>query len=52
MTDAQLLALLGLDYPGVDIPNRMMTKVGVLAAKDDITAGEFKTAPEYILGNA
>ena len=52
ITDAQLPASLGLDYPGVDIPNRMMTKVGVLAAKGDVTAGGFKTALEYVLGNA
>ena len=43
--------MLGLDYPCVDIPNRMMTPVGVLAAKGDITAGEFKTALEYVLDN-
>ena len=52
MTDAQLLAVLGLDYPGVDIPNRMMTELGVLVARGDVTAGEFKTALEYVLGNA
>ena len=52
MTDAQLLALMRPDYPGVDIPNRMMTKVGVLAAKGDVTAGEFKTALQYVLESA
>ena len=40
------------DYSGVDMPNRMVAKVGVLAATGDITAGEFKTTPEYVLGNA
>ena len=30
----------------------MMTELGVLAAKGDITVGEFKTALEYVLGNA
>ena len=52
MTDAQLLAPLGPDYLGADIPEWVMTKVGVLTAKGDITAGEFKTALECVLGNA
>ena len=52
ITGAQLLASLGLDYPGVDIPSWVMTELGPLAAKGDITAGEFKTALEYVLDNA
>ena len=49
ISDAQLLATLGLDYPGADIPSWVMTKLGVLAAKGDVTAGEFRTALEYVL---
>ena len=52
VSDARLLALMRPDYSGVDMPNRMVAKVGVLAATGDITAGEFKTTPEYVLGNA
>ena len=51
ISDAQLLASLRLDYPGMDIPNWMMTELGPLAAKGGITAGEFKTALEYVLEN-
>ena len=50
VTDADLLALLGLDYPGADIPNWMMTELGVLAAKGLVTVEEFRTALEYVLG--
>ena len=49
ISDAQLLASLGLDYPGMDIPSWVMTELGPLVAKSDITAGEFKTALEYVL---
>ena len=52
ISDAQLLASLGLDYPGADIPAWVMTELGPLVAKGDVTAGEFKTALEYVLGNA
>ena len=51
ISDAQLPASPGFDYPGVDIPNRMMTELGVLAAKSEVTVDEFRTAPEYVLGN-
>ena len=40
---------LGLDYPGADIPSWVMTELGPLAAKGDITVDEFKTALEYVL---
>ena len=50
VTDADLLALLGLDYPGADIPNWMMTELGVLVAKGLVTVEEFRTALEYVLG--
>ncbi len=49
VTDAQLLAVLNLDYPGADIPGWVMTELGVLAARGDVTVGEFKTALEYVL---
>ena len=52
MTDVDLLALLGLDYPGADIPGWVMTELGVLVSKGDVTAGEFKTALEYVLENS
>ena len=46
---AQLLASLEPDYPGLDVPDWVMTELGPLVAKDDITVGEFKTALEYVL---
>ena len=49
ITDAQLLASLGLDYPGADIPNWMMTELGVLATRGEVTADEFRTALQYVL---
>lgn len=52
ISDAQLLASLGLDYPGMDIPEWVMTELGVLAAKGDVTVDEFKTALEYVLENS
>ena len=44
-----LASSLGLDYPGLDVPDWVIVKLGPLAAKGDITAGEFKTALEYVL---
>ena len=52
ISDAQLLASLDLDYPGADIPSWVMTELGPLASKGEITITEFKTALEYVLGNA
>ena len=49
VTDAQLLAVLGLDYPDADIPGWVMTELGVLVTKGDVTVGEFKMALEYVL---
>ena len=49
ITDAQLLAALGLDYPGVDIPNWVMTELGPLVVKGSVGIDEFKTALEYVL---
>ena len=52
ITDAQLLELLGLeDYQGVDLPDWMMTELGVLVAKGDVTVGEFVLALQYVLEN-
>ena len=53
ITDEQLLASLGLDddYPDADIPDWVMTDLGVLAAKGDVTVGEFMLALQYVLVN-
>ena len=52
ITDAEMLALLGLDHPEADIPTWVMTNLGVLVAKGDVTVEQFVTALEYVLGNA
>ena len=39
------------DYPDADIPDWVMTKLGVLVAKGDVTAGEFMLALQYVLEN-
>ena len=49
ISDIQLLASLNLDYPGADIPSWVMTELGPLASKGDITVEQFKTALEYVL---
>ena len=41
ITDEQMLDSLGLDYPDADIPDWVMTQLGVLAAKGDVTVEEF-----------
>ena len=52
ITDTQLLELLGLeDYQDVDLPDWMMTELGVLVAKGDVTVGEFVLALQYVLEN-
>ena len=52
ITDTQLLELLGLDdHLGADIPDWMMTQLGVLAAKGDVTVDEFVLALQYVLEN-
>ena len=52
ITDTQLLELLGLeDYQGVDLPDWMMTELGVLVARGDVTVGEFVLALQYVLEN-
>ena len=51
-SDAQLIELLGLDgYLSTDLPDWMMTDLGMLAAKDEITADEFVTTLTYVLEN-
>ncbi len=52
MTDSQLLASLGLDYPGADIPSWVMTELGVLVANGDVTVDGFVTALTYVLENS
>ena len=54
ITDEQLLASLGLDdnYPNADIPDWVMTDLGVLAAKGDVTVDEFMLALQYVLEHA
>ena len=50
ITDAQLLELLGLDdHQGADIPDWMMTELGVLVAKGTVTVDEFMLALQYVL---
>ena len=50
ITDEQLLELLGLDdHQGADIPDWMMTELGVLVAKGDVTVDEFLVALQYVL---
>ena len=49
ITDAQLLDALGLDYPDIDLPDWMMTELGVLVARGSVTVDEFKTALVYML---
>ena len=52
ITDTQLLELLGLeDYQGVDLPDWMMTELGVLVARGDVTVDEFMLALQYVLEN-
>ena len=52
ITDTQLLELLGLeDYQDVDLPDWMMTELGVLVAKGDVTVDEFVLALQYVLEN-
>ena len=49
LTDEQLLHELGLDYLEADIPDWMMTELGVMVAKGDVTVGEFLLALQYVL---
>ena len=52
ITDAQLLASLGLDYPNADIPDWMMNTLGVLVVRGDVMVGEFVLALQYVLENS
>ena len=53
VTDAQLIEFLGLeDYQGIDLPDWMVTKLGVLVAKGDVTVGQFMLALQYMLTHA
>ena len=52
ITDAQLPASLGFDYPDADVPDWMMTELGVLAAKGDVMVVEIVLALQYVLENS
>ena len=53
ITDTQLLELLGLEgYQDVDLPDWMMTELGVLVARGDVTVDEFLLALQYVLTHA
>ena len=50
ITDAQLIDALGLtDHLRSDLPDWMMTELGVLVARGDVTVGEFVLALQYVL---
>ena len=49
LTDASFLTMIDLDYPDVDIPDWVMTDLGVLTAKNLVTVDEFKVALVYVL---
>ncbi len=52
ITDEQLLASLGFDdddYPDADIPDWVMTKLGVLVVKGDVTVNELVLVLQYVL---
>ena len=51
ITDEQMLTSLGFDYLNADIPDWMMTELGVLVAKGDVTVEEFVLALQYVLEN-
>ena len=52
VTDEHMLASLGFDYPDADMPRWMMTELGVLVAKGDVTVGEFVLALQHTLENS
>ena len=52
ISDAHLLAALGLDYPGADIPNWVMTELEPLVVNGSVTVDEFRTAVQYVLQSA
>ena len=49
LTDADFLRMIDLDYPDAEIPDWMMTDLGVLAARNLVTVDEFKVALVYML---
>ena len=52
ITDKQMLASLGFDYPDADILDWVMAKLGVLVAMGDVTVDEFVLALQYVLENS
>ena len=51
LTGDQLLHELGLDYLEADIPDWMMTELGVMVVKGDVTVDEFVTSLAWVLDN-
>ena len=51
ITDEQMLTSLGFDYLDADIPDWMMTQLGVLVVNGDVTVEEFVLALQYVLEN-
>lgn len=49
LTDADFLRMIDLDYPDAEIPDWMMTDLGVLTARNLVTVDEFKVALVYML---
>ena len=49
ISDSQLLAALGLDYPNVEIPDWIMTQLAVHVIQGNITVDEFVSALVFIL---
>ena len=51
ITDEQMLTSLGFDYLNADMPDWVMTELGVLTAKGEVTVDEFMLALQYVLEN-
>ena len=53
IADEQLIEFLGLDgYLGADLPDWMMTDLGVLATKGNVIVDEFVSTLQYVLENS
>ena len=51
ITDEQMLTSLEFDYLNADIPDWVMTELGVLVSNGDVTTDEFMLALQYVLEN-
>ncbi len=49
ISDSELLESIGLDYPGADIPDWVMTDLAVLVIGGDLTIDTFKIALVFVL---